>query len=142
MHWGKGIALFYGVFVTAMIFAVIMSTQQDNSLVSEQYYLEDIKYQEQFNKVKNSQELKNPLQINYLSEEEILSLNFPENFNNIKGVVFLFCPSDPYADERIEFSGKDIIIPTHNFKRALYKVKVSWENDEKSYFDEKTIVFQ
>ena len=141
MNWGKGIALFYGLFVTAMIVAVLMSTRQDNSLVSDQYYQDDIRYQQHYDRVKNSRNLQNPLEIIFQKESQKLVLEFPGDLNQIQGNIHFFCPSNPSLDRKINFKGRYLEIPTGEFKQTLYKVKVNWESEDIEYYDEKTIVF-
>jgi len=141
MNWGKGIALFYGLFVTTMLVAVFMSTRQDNSLVSDQYYQDDIRYQQHFDRVQNSLNLEKPLKIIFQRENQKVVLEFPDNLNQIKGNVHFFCPSDPSLDRKINFKGRYLEISTYEFKPTLYKVKINWESGANSYYDEKTIVF-
>jgi hypothetical protein len=141
MNWGKGIALFYGLFVIAMIVAVFMSTRQDNSLVSDHYYQDDIRYQQHYNRVQNSRNLENPLEIIFQKENQKLVLEFPDHLNQIQGNIHFFCPSDPSLDRKIDFKGRYLEIPTNELKPTLYKVKVNWESEANSYYDEKTILF-
>ena len=63
INWGSGIAIFYSLFVITMVYAVVRSTQFDNSLVSDHYYADDLKYQERFDKLSNAQNLKEDLKI-------------------------------------------------------------------------------
>lgn len=144
MNWGKGIAIFYTLFAATMIFAVIRSTHYDNSLVSEKYYQEDITYQQQYNRIANSQELEIPLVMNYEKEIEKLIIEFPPNMLAIKGTIHLFCPSASEADVKIPIEVDPISnrqsFSVSSLKKGLWKVKISWESADRVFYDEKILV--
>lgn len=144
MNWGKSIALFYTLFAATMVIVVIRSTQYDNSLVSEKYYQDDIAYQQQYNRIKNSQELKVPLNIHYEKGDEKLIIDFPPSIQFIKGTIHLFCPSDSEADLKLPIELETVLnrqtISVRNLKKGLWKVKVQWESPEMAYYDEKTLI--
>lgn len=144
MNWGKGIAIFYSLFAATMIFAVIRSTQYDNSLVSDKYYQDDIAYQQQYNRIKNSQELEIPLAVQYDKESEKLTLAFPPNMPAIKGTIHLFCPSSSEEDVKVPIEleeGSHLqVLALNGLKKGLWKVKIQWNGAGQEFYDEKTIV--
>lgn len=144
MNWGKGIAIFYSLFAATMIFAVIRSTQYDNSLVSEKYYQDDIAYQQQYNRIKNSQELEVPLEVQYDKEKERLTLAFPPNIQTVKGIIHLFCPSSSEEDVKIpielETGWNRQTLILSGLKNGLWKVKIHWEDGNREFYDEKIII--
>ncbi|MBK6949673.1 MAG: FixH family protein [Haliscomenobacter sp.] len=91
-NWGTGIALFYGTFVLIMVFAVIRSTKQDNSLVSDQYYADDLKYQEHYDKLVNAQSLERDLAVKNNPSLGQVELRFPSALGQVSGEVHFFCP--------------------------------------------------
>jgi hypothetical protein len=144
MNWGKGIAIFYTLFAATMIFAVIRSTQYDNSLVSEKYYQDDIAYQQQYDRIKNSQELLHPLEVQYEKESEKLILLFPPHISTVEGSIHLFCPSASHEDVKYpialeEDSNRQTLLLS-SLRKGLWKVKIHWEGAGQEYYDEKTIV--
>lgn len=144
MNWGKSIALFYTLFAATMVFVVIRSTQYDNSLVSDKYYQDDIAYQQQYNRIKNSQELKVPLKIQYNKEDEKLIINFPPPIQSIKGTIHLFCPSDSEEDIKLpielDMDTNRQTISMNSLKKGLWKVKIQWDTPDMAYYDEKTLI--
>ena len=144
MNWGKSIALFYTLFAATMVFVVIRSTQYDNSLVSDKYYQDDIAYQQQYNRIKNSQELKIPLKIQYNKEDEKLIINFPPPIQSIKGTIHLFCPSDSEEDIKLpielDMDTNRQTIFMNILKKGLWKVKIQWDTPDMAYYDEKTLI--
>lgn len=144
MNWGKGIAIFYSLFAATMIFAVIRSTQYDNSLVSDQYYQDDIAYQQQYNRIKNSQELEVPLAVQYDKESERLTLTFPPDMPAVTGTIYLFCPSSSEEDVKIPIALEEESnrqnLSLNGLKKGLWKVKIQWRDGNREFYDEKTLI--
>lgn len=141
INWGTGIAIFYITFAAILIFAVIKSTQYDNSLVSADYYADDLKYQEHYVKLTNSAALAQDLKI--VTEAETILFQFPSEVGDVKGNILFFCPSDSKQDFTIAVlpnATKQQTVKTQNLKRGLWKVKVDWQAGEKAYYKEETII--
>jgi len=136
-NWGTGIFLFYGAFVTAILFAVIKSTTYDHSLVIDNYYEEDLQYQKTYDKIQNSQSLSAPLVFHYANEKGVLDFRFPSNIGQPKGEIWLYCPNDKSSDKRLKIKTEErqMLIHTSNLKNGYWKVEVNWEADGKSFLD-------
>jgi len=142
-NWGTGIAAFYAFFVLALVFQVIKSTQYDNSLVSDQYYADDLAYQEHYDKLVNSQQLDQDLAIVLNGARSSVELKFPQDMEKIYGEIHFFCPSDSKQDFRLPLqlnaAGRQIV-STQGLKEGLWKVKVDWKGDGKAFYKEEVIV--
>jgi nitrogen fixation protein FixH len=142
LNWGYGIALFYATFVVVLLYFVVQSTQQDNSLVSEQYYADDIHYQQHYDKLRNAQALAKDLEISRLAAQEAIYLQFPEDLGPVSGKVQFFCPSDSQADFSTPVktdAGFSQTVSSKNLKRGLWRVKVDWTAGGKAYYREEAI---
>lgn len=141
-NWGTGIALFYGTFVVVLVFAVIQSTKQDNSLVSDDYYADDLKYQEHYDKLVNAQSLEQDLTVKNNANQGQVELQFPSTLGQVTGEVYFFCPSDSQQDFRVPVETDTAflqVVSTQNLKQGLWKVKVDWKAQEKVFFKEQVI---
>ena len=138
INWGTGIAIFYSFFVLVLVFAVYKSTLRDNSLVSNQYYKDDINYQQHYVRLVNSQALAEDVSIRLLSKEKQVQLQFP-NLKNIKGDIHFFSPSFSQGDFKTKIqlnADNQQIIKINQLKRGLWRVKVNWESEEKAFYKE------
>ncbi len=140
-NWGTGIALFYLTFVAVLVFAVIKSRTYDNSLVSEHYYADDLAYQQQYDKLVNSQSLLNDLHISKSSE--IITFQFPAEVGKAQGEIKFFCPFDSKQDFRVAIS-PDTRQLQHvditKVKTGRWKIKVNWQADGKDYYKEEAVI--
>lgn len=140
-NWGTGIALFYGLFVVILVGAVIKSTQYDNSLVSDHYYADDLAYQEHYVKLVNSKSLLEDVKV--VRGKEAVTFTFPAEVGAVQGEITFFCPSDSKRDFTISVqpnADKQQVIPTQDLKAGLWKVKVDWQSNGKTYYKEETII--
>lgn len=139
LNWGTGIALFYSTFVVVLVAVVIKTTTFDNSLVSEQYYADDLNYQQQFQKLQNSKNLTKDLEIEYQATSQQILLRFPDHLPVPKGEVYFFCPSNSKLDFRqpVEANQEHYqSIATAHLKPGLWRIKVDWQAGDTPFFKE------
>lgn len=139
LNWGTGIAMFYSTFVVVLVAVVIKTTTFDNSLVSEQYYADDLNYQQQFDKLQNSKNLNKDLEIQYQASSQQVLLHFPDNLPAPKGEVYFFCPSNSKLDFRqpvVVDANRQQSIATEQLKPGLWRIKVDWQAGDTPYFKE------
>jgi len=142
LNWGTGIAIFYGIFVVVLVAIVIKTTTFDNSLVSDDYYADDLNYQQQYNKLANSRDLADDLRINMQAAAQLVELVFPSDLGKAGGEIVFFCPSDSKSDFTVAVQPGDDnrqTVPTAGLKPGLWRVKVDWQADGKAYFKEVVI---
>ncbi len=145
MNWGTGIAIFYTLFVMAMIGAVVKSCHSETHLVQENYYAQDLAYEEFRQARSNAQELQDPIKIELIDREK-LQIQFPQDMKSVKGEVQLFRPSNKYKDKiwPIALSEKNqmiLALEDRSENSGKWIVKVRWENNAKDYYHEEVLVY-
>lgn len=91
--------------------------------------------------------------INFLSIRTVLIINqqssvkfiFPNQFdyNSIAGTIHFYRPSDPAEDFIVKISPDTLrsqIVSTDKFIKGAWKVKVDWEANGKSFYNEKILM--
>ncbi|MBR9919623.1 MAG: FixH family protein [Bacteroidetes bacterium] len=141
-NWGTGIFLFYGLFAGMLIFQVIKSTHYDHSLVVEEYYKEDLAYQQKYDRIENSMQLDEPVRIQSNEEKELVIISFPFPGEGISGNVLFYRPSTKDLDLQlplnVDANGK-MFVPTANLVSGRWNVEVTWSYQDVKYYDEQTI---
>lgn len=141
INWGYKIAGFYLVFVCGIMWLVFQSSQQKVDLVTQDYYAQELKYQERIDRTRRASELSAPLQV--LQNGRQVSLKFPVEFSGkqISGDLTLYCPADKDRDVTIplvtENNAVQFTIPEKN--KGLHELQVSWESGGKTYYFSKTL---
>ncbi|GAB3663031.1 hypothetical protein GCM10028791_38340 [Echinicola sediminis] len=136
MNWGKGIILVFACFA-GLIFTMvgICIKQDDIHLVTEHYYEEELRYQEQIEKISNTAMLEEAV-MKFDASSKSLQVSLKEG---TKGTLWLFRPSDARMDQRIDFAFENTEIQSvslSDLKKGYWRAKVAWSMDGKEYFEE------
>ena len=140
MNWGKGIFIFYGIFMIAILSVVYFSFTQEVNLVSEDYYQQEIAYEAQIDRIKNTEGLIEKPTV--VLKHNYVELAFPEGVSP-KGTLLLFRPSDGSKDRRIAIAvggngPQQVDFSTQAAGKWI--AKLSWSQDQKEYYQEFIIV--
>lgn len=139
MDWGKGIVIVIAVFVMLMAGLVTICVKQDDiHLVTQNYYEEEIKYQDQIDKIINANALDYEV-LTYNTQVKRVVMNLPLGS---KGTLHLFRPSDARLDKKIEFQLVNLdenTVDVSSLKSGYWKVKLTWEENGVAYYEEKKI---
>ncbi len=143
LNWGTGIAIVYSAFVIIMVSLVVYSKNIDHTLVMDNYYEEDLKYQGHIDKVNNSRTLANDLEISVLEPDRLLRLQFPVAVSAVSGNVLFYRADDKGKDFSVNIAVNEkgeMNVPTDKLLPGKWKVQVDWKGDGTDYFKEKVIV--
>jgi len=139
MDWGKGILLTIIGFVALIITMVVISVRMDGiELVTENYYEEEIKFQDQIDKENSALTLDRKV-ISYDATSKTVLLDLP---NGATGKLQLFRPSDSTLDKVLNFTAAEegkTAIPVDNLKSGYWKFQLNWTEGGKDYYEEKKI---
>jgi len=143
--WGLGAGLLYGGFVIFILSMVLYASVQHFQLSETGYYEQGLDYQEQINRIKRSQSLSQPLEIEHQYSEEQVLLTFPQTDSTVQidGEVRMLRPSNARLDRRWpvapDMSGRQVIA-TAGMQRGQWRIEVDWRMDSSSYYNESRIV--
>lgn len=144
INWGTGIVLAFIGFISFIMYFIItmnVNNKYDHDLVSEDYYADELKYQDDIDKLKNGKNLEENISIKRTAEG--LKIQFPAdaNFKDITGNVFLYRPSDKQLDfeTSISLSNSNLLIPDKRLVDGRWNIKVNWQYKGKSYLFKESI---
>ncbi len=140
MNWGHGIAIFFACFVGFILFLVVKSHQQNIDLVTENYYEQELQYQQQITKIENTQKLAEKVKI--ISEKGGVQLQFPQLPAPVKGQVQVFRPSDARFDLVKDLAPDSLnhqLIATSALPAGYYRIKINWQSGGKDYYTDEAL---
>ncbi|WP_242132217.1 FixH family protein [Aestuariivivens marinum] len=144
LNWGTGIVLAFIVFISFIMYFIItmnVNDKYDHDLVTEDYYGEELVYQNDIEKLKNSKKLTE--NIGYEKTAEGLKIVFPKNleYKKITGKVFLYRPSNKQLDFEsiISLSNPYLLIPNNRLVDGRWNIKIDWQYNGISYLYKKSI---
>jgi hypothetical protein len=140
MNWGKSIVLAFMLFAVFIGVLVTVCVRQDVSLVSKDYYNEELDYQAQIDRARNTDQLSRKPEID-LVEGKALRVAF--DFNHVEeGKLVLYSPADITEDRTFKLGPTGSPFQTFSLgtlKKGNYKVKMMWTSNGKEFYFEKLI---
>ena len=138
-NWGWGLAIVYSGFVMFMLFMVWRSTVLKTELVTTDYYGKELKYQEQLDKMKRVNGLKDS--ISWTIENKRVLLTFPKEVKDkeVKADILFYRPDNSLRDFNVschvDSTGR-CIVASEKFHHGLYKMQIDWSAGGQTYYSE------
>ena len=143
ISWGHKILFVYLAFVVGILFLVYKANQEKFDLVTPNYYDAELKFQKVIDDRQNVSQLSSPPKITHSVNS--VGIQLPNEFLNkeVKGQIYLYRPSDASKDLQRNFSTNKSFIEVALNKdlSGAYEVKLSWQADGKTYYNEQRIFF-
>jgi len=140
MNWGKSIVvvfIFFAIFIGVL---VAVCVREDISLVSKNYYEEELDYQKQIERLNNTAQLSKKPEI--IVSNGTLQIFYQTDQALDKGVLKLFRPSDLRFDKQFELQSFSDPIHQFNiegFPAGMYRARMEWSAEGKEYYLEQVI---
>ena len=146
INWGTGIVLAFIGFISFIMYFIIsmhVDDKYNHDLVTDDYYAEELTYQNDIDKLQNSKKLTE--HITYKRVKAGLLIQFPKHFNfkNITGKVFLYRPSNKQLDfdTAISLSNPYLLIPDNRLVDGRWNLKIDWQYKGTMYLFKETLMY-
>lgn len=140
MNWGYKIAIALALFMGFILYMVISAHQNTVDLVAEDYYQQEIEYQNRIDAKINGNKFTDEIAIENSSStvSVILKENFPKDFMN--GKVYFFKPDNSAYDKLFKLKpNENLVLDKEKLGWGNYIVKIEFERDNKLYHIEKRV---
>ena len=138
MNWGTGVVIAmvsFMIFILTFVYRSVVMDEYQHELVSEDYYKDELHYQEEIDKLNNAAALEVNLTVSRTLEG--LLLQFPGNLEpgKISGTIRVQRPSKKALDIElpIQLSGNEQLIPDEKLVSGKYLISVDWKHGESEY---------
>jgi len=138
VSWPAGIILSLGAFIVFILSYVYKATfvpAYDHHLVSEDYYKDELNYQQEIDKLSNAAKLKQ--NITHKRVATGLLISFPAEFDpiKIKGTIALQRPSNSKIDFKfpINLITSDYLIKEEKLVEGRWNLKIEWSVNDNYY---------
>lgn len=142
MNWGNRIVVAFVLFAAFILYMVVRAFQQDFDLVADDYYAQEINYQQKLVQKANLENLVTKVLL--VQGKESITMTFPEG-HEPNGEVHFYHPSTELFDQKVPINtdaanqqefGKDSLIT------GSYRINITWESDGKEYFQQEQVFIQ
>lgn len=139
--WGHRITFVYLLFVSGILFLVFQSSRQRVDLVTDEYYEEEIRYQQRIDESARADALSEKPRLQLAGNG--LSVRLPAEFEGKEVAVkaHLYCPADSRNDVRLETvaSRRDIRMEWTGERKGMHILKINWSSEGVSYYSEENL---
>ncbi len=142
MNWGNKLLITFIVFAIGMAYLVYRSVTTNFELVENDYYKQEIGYQQVIDGTLQANQLSSSIQFQQTDNGIIVQL--PDEMKNktLSGEIWFYCAYDQKKDIKILLeTNKDAtqILEAGKIKPGNYTVKINWEDDINKYYSEKSL---
>ncbi len=145
LNWGHYITLSFIAFAGVIFVMAYISMNTDVNLVAEDYYKQEIAYQDQIDKITNYKNLIEKPVFRINAATKVLEISFSDTLYRdfSKGDLLLFRPSQSNMDKLYKISldekGEQFIV-MKGLDKGLWKAKINFQIGESLYYHEKNIM--
>jgi nitrogen fixation protein FixH len=144
--WPVGLVLFFIVFTAYIVGFVIFASRQKMDLVRADYYDQEIRFQQQIDRVHRTAPVLADAGIDYDRAAALVTLSLRSiQRDHLSGTVSFYRPSDAALDTTValglDTAGRQSV-SVRALRAGLWKVRVQWQAGGQEYFFEKPIVIQ
>ncbi len=146
INWGTGIVIAFIAFISFILFFVVRMSTDDRAnhdLVTEGYYKAELTYQDDMDAAANAEALEEKIQLHRIGEGILIQFPADMTYNNIKGLVSLYRPSNKQLDFEmpIQLSNSHLIIPDKRLVAGRWDIRVSFTYEGKSFLLKKSMTY-
>lgn len=141
MNWGTGIVISIVAFMSFILYLVYGTFQQNIDLVAEDYYQQEIAYQNVIDESSNYEDLEKELKIT--EEEKGIRFEFPhDSATIIEGTVSFYRPANKTLDKTFPVDSNVFFVDYQELTTGLYLIKTNWTVAEINYYKELSFFVQ
>jgi hypothetical protein len=141
--WPYAIMIWMALFAAGIFSFIVVAQRNHVDLVGPDYYDQEIKFQQQIDRVANTRTVQREVSIRYAAGEIDIALPAEHVRRNLAGTVQLYRPSDASLDQNVplavgETGGQKIDAKT--LRPGLWKVRVTWKVGAEEYYFAQSII--
>ncbi len=140
MSWGKAIVLVFIVFAGFIGTMVYWMSREKIDLVRDDYYQNEIAYQQHMEQVTNARSFEAAELVRYIADSQQVKLTLPDGF--VSGTLLLYCPADRRQDVRQVLTKATARVSNLSMQgrpSGLWRAQLSWSDGQRAYYTEREL---
>lgn len=138
INWGTGITIaiiLFIAFILSFVYKTIFIEKYEHHLVSDDYYKDELHYQEEIDKLNNAIYLTENVSLSNTEKGIIIQFPKDKDFNNIEGKVNFLRRSNHKLDfeKIIDLSSDTMLIEDSMLVSGKWEIRVDWQYNDEEY---------
>lgn len=140
--WGHGVTIAFILFMVYILSFVYRSFVNEVDLVAEDYYAQEIAYQDRIDDIANAKHLEDDIHVRQTSEGVEIAFPEEELIDAGSGTIQFFRPSDEELDIQVPLQLYEARqqLPLQLFHKGRYKVNIAWKSNGEGRYITKEVV--
>ncbi len=143
--WPYAITAWFVVFITGVVTWVTFAMRQQTDLVGNDYYEQEINYQQQLDRLNRTRLINAQLAVGYDTAQDAITITLPaaQASRATTGSIQLYRPSDAKLDHKFKLAANadgSQRLDARKLRPGLWKVRVEWTVDGQGYFFDQPVV--
>ena len=142
--WPIGIMAFFAVALVFLVTYIIWASYQREDLVAENYYDNEVRFQQQLDQMNRTQPLAAQIEVAYDAVLHNIVITLPAaQAVNAVGQISLSRPSDASLDRSLPLAVNSNGVQQLDAKslpNGLWKIRVKWTTGSEEFFIERTVI--
>jgi len=144
MNWGAKIAIVFISFTLLIGFLVYKSVHTKIDLVSNEYYKDELHFQQQINGTNNANAIS---AVQVIPTDSLITIVFPQEVKHgkIHGEAWFYCKTNADYDKKLAIAANEngiMTVSKNNLFKTNYILKLKWMANNTNYYSEKNINLQ
>jgi len=146
ISWPTGIIIAitaFVIFILSFVYKVTFMPIYGHHLMSEDYYKDELNYQQEIDKENKGIELKENISLKKVSDGLQITFPLEFDFKSINGTIFFQRLSNHKIDFQfpIELKSHQLLITESQLVDGRWDVKIEWEVNDTKYLYKEKIIF-
>ena len=140
--WPYGIVVFFGLLFCGMAVVVAIAATHRESMVSENYYEQELKFQDRIDSAARAQKSGASIQLDAVAGKLLVAVPARQVAQKFSGAIEFYRPSSPKLDCAFQFAPRADGTQTLDVSKlaaGLWQVRVKWSAGGQDYFLEEKI---
>ena len=142
--WPAAIIAYFSIVLCGVVFLVMHALKNNVELVRTDYYEQEVKYQDQIDRIKRTEPFMSEINVAYL--EQRLEVKLPLTHaasEDFSGVLWIYRPSNAGLDQKLELKNeqKESLFSLNlDLEPGFWRIKADWKAGGEEYFFEESLV--
>lgn len=141
--WPLGLVITFVLFFSGLATVIVIASTHRESLVSDNYYEQELKFQDQIDAAARAKTAGASLQFDPAAGRLAIALPAAQLTQKLSGHIELYRPSAPELDRQFQLAPRadgTQILDLSRLAAGLWRVRVSWSAGGQDYFLNQKIV--
>ena len=138
-NWGHKLTLGFIAFAGMIIYMVVQSMNTRYELVSNEYYKDELQYQQVIDGTSRANQLSSKASVTQQNDELVIQLPPEMQQKTITGSLWFYNATDSKKDKKMALQVNDHAaqaIDSRQFLPGNYTAKISWASNNETYYSE------